>query len=57
MLSLGNLVNRIELDSKFLKEHPEKKDMLEKRIQHSKELIVECVLKNKHNVMLERIIM
>lgn len=56
-ISLGNLVNRIEFDTKRLQEYPEHKEMLEKRIARSKELIVECALQNKHNPMLERILM
>jgi hypothetical protein len=55
MVSLKNLVNRINTDTKFLEEYPEHKEMLEKRIERSKSLIIECVLQNQNNVLLEKI--
>jgi len=54
-ITLANIVNRIETDMGLLQKHPESKEMLEKRIAENKELIVECVLQNKHNTLLDEI--
>lgn len=56
-VTLQNLVNRIELNEKLLKEHPENKEMLERKIAETKELIIQCVLQNNGNSLLERIIL
>lgn len=57
MISLKHLVNRIEHSTELLNQHPEKKELLEKRIERTKEEIIMCVMKNKHNILLERILM
>ena len=54
-LTLKNIVNRIELETKLLSQHPEDKEMLERRIKENKELIVQCVLQNKDNPLLNQI--
>ena len=54
-VTLQNLVNRINLNEKFVKEHPENKEMLDRKIAETKELIVQCVLQNNGNSLLERI--
>lgn len=56
-VTLQNLVNRIELNEKLLKEHPENKEMLERRIAETKELIIQCVLQNDGNTLLEKIVL
>lgn len=54
-VTLQNLVNRIELNEKLLKEHPENKEMLERKIAETKDFIIRCVLQNNGNSLLERI--
>lgn len=56
-ITLQNLVNRINLNEKFLKEHPENKELLERKITETKELIIRCVVQNDKNSLLERIIL
>lgn len=56
-VTLKNLVNRINMNEKFLKEHPENKEMLERKILETKELILKCVIQNKNNPLLENIIL
>lgn len=46
-VTLRNLVNRLDTNEKFLKEHPENKEMLDRKISETKELIIQCVLQNK----------
>lgn len=48
-VTLKNLVNRINLDKKFLARHPEHKEMLERRIANTERLIIECVMTNGNN--------
>lgn len=48
---------RIELDEKFLEEHPEKKEMLKRHIEKQKEYIIQCVLENSGNPLLAEITM
>ena len=38
-VTLKNLVNRINLDKKFLARHPEHKEMLERRIANTERLL------------------
>lgn len=45
-VTLRHLANRIKMDRKFLEEHLENKDMLERRLNQTKELIVERVVKD-----------
>lgn len=45
-VKLNRLANRIKMNEKFLKEHPENKDMLEKNIKETRELIVQYVVEN-----------
>lgn len=54
-VSLKNLINRIDTATKFLNEYPENKDILERKISETKELIFQCVLQNKDNKILEYI--
>lgn len=54
-VTLKNIVNRIELETKLLSQHPEDKEMLERHIRENKELIVQCVLQNKDNPLLNQI--
>lgn len=56
-ITLQNLVNRINLNEKFLKEHSENKELLERKITETKELIIRCVVQNDKNSLLERIIL
>ena len=56
-VTLQNLVNRINLNKKFVKEHPENKELLERKIAETKELIIQCVLQNNGNSLLERIVL
>ena len=55
--SLRHLVNRINMNEKFLKDHKENKEMLERKIEETKELIIQCVLQNKDNPLLDKISM
>lgn len=56
-VTLQNLVNRINTNEKFLKEHPENKELLERKITETKGLIIQCVLQNNGNSLLEQIIL
>lgn len=56
-VTLANIVNRIVTDTELLKRHPENKELLEKRIEKNKTLIVECVMQNKYNPLLDGICM
>lgn len=49
IITIKNLINRIDVDEQFLKQYPDKKEMLEKRIQNTKELIVQSILQNRNN--------
>lgn len=55
-VTLKNLVNRIKMDEEFFEKHPEKKEMLNKHISDTKELIIQCVLENKDNPLLDKIV-
>lgn len=55
-VTLRNLVNRLNTNEKFLKEHPENKEMLERKIVETRELIVRCVLQNDGNSLLDDIV-
>lgn len=54
-VTLKNLVNRIVLNTELLEKHPENKELLERKIAESKELIIQCVLQNKDNALLNKI--
>lgn len=54
-ITLQNLKYRIELDTHSLEKYPEHKEMLERRIQRSKELIVQCVLQCNNEYILNQI--
>lgn len=56
-VTLKNLVNRLNTNKKFLKEHPENKEMLERKIAETKELIIQCVMQNEDNPLLDNIIL
>lgn len=56
-VTLRNLINRLNTHEKFLKEHPENKEMLERKIAETKELIVQCVLQNDGNSLLDSIVL
>ena len=56
-ITLRNLVNRLNTNEKFLKEHSENKEMLERKIAETKELIVQCVLQNDGNSLLDSIVL
>lgn len=56
-VTLRNLVNRLNTNESFLKEHPENKEMLERKSIETKELIIQCVLQNKDNSLLENIVL
>lgn len=56
-ITLKNLVNRMNTYEKFLKEHPENREMLERKIEETKELIVQCVMQNEDNPLLDNIIL
>ena len=55
--TLRHLVNRINMNEEFLKVHKENKEMLERKIEEAKELIIQCVLENKDNPLLDKISM
>ena len=46
-VTLKNLVNRLNTNEKFLKEHPENKEFLERKITETKELIIQCIYRTK----------
>ena len=56
-VTLRNLVNRLNTNEKFLKEHPENKEMLDRKIAETKELIIRCVLQNEDNSLLDNIVL
>lgn len=56
-ITLRSLVNRLNTNEKFLKEHPENKEMLERKNAETKELIVQCVLQNDSNSLLDDIVL
>lgn len=56
-VTLQNLVNQINLNEKFAKEHPENKEMLDRKITETKELIIQCVMQNENNPLLDNIIL
>lgn len=56
-VTLKNLVNRMNANEKFLKEHPENKEMLERKITETKELIIQCIMQNENNPLLDNIIL
>lgn len=56
-VTLKNLVNRMNTNEKFLKEHPENREMLERKITETKELIIQCVMQNEDNPLLDNIIL
>ena len=56
-VTLKNLVNRLNTNEKFLKEHPENKELLERKITETKELIIQCVLQNEDNSLLDNIVL
>lgn len=45
------------MNEKFLKDHKENKEMLERKIEETKDLIIQCVLQNKDNPLLDKISM
>ena len=47
-VTLKNLTNRIETDTKLLKEHPENKEMLERRIAKTNEMIKKLYEKDEN---------
>lgn len=56
-VTLKNLAYRIKLSEKFIKEHPEKKEMLTMHINKQKEYVIQCVLENSENPLLDEIMM
>lgn len=56
-VTLQNLINRMNTNEEFLKKHPENKEMLERKIAETKELIIQCVLQNNGNTLLEQIVL
>lgn len=56
-VSLWNLIKRLEFRSHLLKEHPEAEDMLNRHMERTKQLIIECILQNKDNPLFKRILM
>lgn len=56
-ITLKNLVNRLNTNEKFLKEHPENKEFLERKNEEIKELIIQCILQNKDNSLLDDIVL
>lgn len=56
-VTLRNLINRLNTNEKFLRNHPENKEMLEREIAETKELIVQCVLQNDGNSLLDSIVL
>ena len=56
-VTLRNLVNRLNTNEKFLKKHPENKEMLERKIAETKELILQCVLQNEGKSLLGDIVL
>lgn len=56
-VNLWHLANRIKLDSKLLKQHPDQSDLLKRRIEEHKENLVKCILNNVDNPKLKEIIL
>lgn len=56
-ITLQNLINRIKSNERYIEKHPESKEMLERKIAESKELIVQCVLQNDGNSLLDDIVL
>ena len=54
-ISLYNLVQRYTLNKKLLKDHPEQKELLERKIKEAENYIFEMLMKNENNEMLKRI--
>lgn len=54
-VTLNHLARRLIRDEQFLKAHPENKEMLEKRINNHKEMIIEAVRNNIDNPFLSMI--
>lgn len=48
-VTLENLTNRIETDTRLLKEHPENKKMLERRIAKTNEMIKKLYEKDEND--------
>lgn len=55
-VTLKNLVDRMDFNKEMLKKHPEHKELLERKILETKELIVETVCNNVNSGILERIV-
>jgi hypothetical protein len=45
--TLDNYVNRLKLNTKLLKDHPEQKELLERKIEENKKDIIEFLLNGK----------
>lgn len=56
-IALKDLINRLNTDKKLLKDHPENKEMLERKIAETKELILQCVLQNEDKSLLNSIVL
>lgn len=54
-INLWHLANRIKLDSKLLKQHPDQSDLLERRIKEHEANLVKCILNNIDNPKLKEI--
>lgn len=54
-VTLKRLINRLEMNTNLLITHPENKDLLERKIEETKDQIVQCLLDNTDNVLLEQI--
>ena len=54
-VTLKSLINRLEMNTNLLITHPENKDLLERKIEETKDQIVQCLLDNTDNVLLEQI--
>jgi len=56
-ISLWNLINRLEANSRRLNEYPDNADMLTRHIEATKSAIIECVLQNKDHPAFKGILM
>lgn len=45
-VNLRHLANRVKTDKRLLTEHPENKEMLERRLETNKQLIIDHVIEN-----------
>lgn len=54
-ITLEQLTNRIQMHEKFLKQHPEKRNMIAERYNMDTQTIVHCLLANKDNPKLKEI--